>query len=207
MKALFLVLLTFFTSNCFATFWITFPVYTQTTYLQGSWSRLDMLGNSNYEYLQIHEFEDLMGSGDGILIESIFLRLKELKPDAYTWNYKYSISNDSITITALKEVMNPEIANNEIALSFLMNSFSYVSIVLNDRERAFTIDSISLPYLDLVTSKKETKVEDTISIEKEKQDSDIQIKTIHKTSYPFWIYISILLNVGLIAAFIFFRKK
>src|SRR5258705_12783018 len=86
---------------CFATEWAWYYIYVQTDYIQGPWTRTDVLGRSgSYKYLHPKQFEELFGSEGIDLANAIFRHLqKETEsPKLYKFKCSLSLSADTVVI-------------------------------------------------------------------------------------------------------------
>ena len=209
MKLLLTILTLIISLSANATNWVTYYVYFETEYMQGTWTRADILENSEYKYLAPEVFEDLFGSGDEGLINKMMSRLKEKKPKTYDWSYDLTIQNDTVILMLKGKIKQLATVKNEITATLTLNDFKAVTFDFGDTQETLTLADLTLPYFDLIENKKEKiKVEavTTDKTEKEKRTETIQTKEKPVNLITISLIISGILNFGLILL-IFKRKK
>ncbi|MFT5253353.1 MAG: hypothetical protein ACI87N_002386 [Flavobacteriales bacterium] len=197
-----------------ATQWLTYYVYFETEYIQGTWTRADILAKSDYKYLAPEAFEDLLGSEDGDLINKLFSRLKEKKPNTYNWRYDLTIQNDTVILTPKGKIEQWATVKNEITATLILNNFKAVTFDFEDTHKTLTITDLTLPYFDLIETKnKDIKIVEPITTDKtvaEKLTETTQTKEVpakEDNSLTILLIISVILNLGLIGLLIFKRNK
>lgn len=197
MKGFFTILTLTISLNSFATEWLTYYVYFETEYIQGTWTRTDILEQSNYKYLTVEAYEDLFGSTDEQLVQKFLSRLKDKKPDLYKWTYNLTFQGDTVVITTKEQPQNVKTIKNEIIATLTFNNFKAVTFNFGDTSETLTNNDLTLPYFDLI-SKQITQTTDTIK----KQEPIEQNQTVEptKTKNPLttWLIISIIFNFGLL---------
>lgn len=207
-----LILLTLFTSlNANATHWLTYYVYFETEYLQGPWSRTDILEKSKNKYLTSVAFEDLFGTVDADLVGKMLARLKNNKPETYDWTYDLSFRGDTVILTTKDQINELETVKNEITATLTLNNFKAVTFRFHGGQETWTIDDLTLPYLDLVMGQPKTS-EPTVEKEiKETTNTEIiqNKEKTNKESNPLflWLVISGIVNIGLIMLLTMKKKK
>ena len=203
--------------NANATHWLTYYVYFETEYIQGTWTRTDILEKSEYKYLAPEAFEDLFGSEDKDLINKLISRLKEKKPNTYNWNYDLTIQNDTVILTPKRKIEQLETVKNEITATLILNNFNAVTFDFEDTQETLTLADLTLPYFDLIeTEKKDIKeVEMAEAMTTDKTEAEKLIETRQTKEMPakddnsltILLIISSILNLGLIGLLIFKRRK
>ncbi len=197
MKILLTILTLTISLNSFPTEWLTYYVYFETEYIQGTWKRTDILEQSNYKYLTVEVYEDLFGSTDEQLVQKFLSRLKDKKPDLYKWTYDLTFQSDTVVITAKEEPKNVETIKNEITATLVFNSFKAVMFNFADKSETLTNNDLILPYLDLV-SKQTTQTTDTTKIQEPIVQNQTAEPTETKNPLTNWLIISIIFNLGLL---------
>lgn len=202
-----------------ATHQLTYIVYFETEYIQGPWSRLDLLVESDYKYLEAQSFEDSFGSIKADMVNKMISRLKDDKPDIYNWTYELSIEGDTVILTPNGQIKEIETIKNEITATLTHNNFSAVIFYFGEKKEVLTIDDLSLPYFDLVTkqqNKSEAKIQevtiDTIYNIDTVQSQKVNIKPCEDKEQEdnllsIWLIISGILNIGLIGFLMMKNKK
>lgn len=194
----FLTILTLTISlNSFATEWLTYYVYFETEYSQGTWTRTDILEQSKYKYLTVEVYEDLFGSGDEQLVDKFLSRLKTKKPDLYKWKYDLTFQGDTVVITTKEKPENIETIKNEITATLTFNNFKAVTFNFGDNSETLTNKDLTLPYFDLV-SKQMTQTTDTTVIQQPSEQNQTAQPTETKNPLTIWLIISIIFNFGLV---------
>ena len=197
MKILLTIMTFIFSLNSFSTETLTYYVYFETEYIQGPWSRLDIVEQSNYRYLKAEAYEDLFGSENEQLVQKMLSRLKEKKPDFYSWEYDLSFRGDTVVISTNELTKNIKTIKNEIIATLTFNNFKVLIFNFANKSETLTICDLTIPYFDLVStefipSKSIDKMDNLI-------DQNQIIAPIEtKNSYKTWLIISIVLNIGLI---------
>ena len=194
---IFLTILTLTISlNSFATEWLTYYVYFETEYPQGTWTRTDVLEQSNYKYLTVEVYEDLFGSEDEQLVSKFLSRLKNKKPDLYKWTYDLNFQGDTVVITTKEQPKNIETIKNEITATLTFNNFKAVTFNFGDNSETLTNNDLTLPYFDLVskqiTQTETTKIQQPIGQNQKNEQPET------KNPLTTWLIISIIFNFGLI---------
>lgn len=189
------ILLTFclFTTSLYATATheLTYFIYSETEYMQGPWSRTDLLETSNFKFLSAEAYEDLFGSGDADLVNKMLFRLKEKKPDVYNWDYTLSFQGDTVIITPQKTIQSFEIVMNEVTATLTLNRFKAVSFHINGQQKTYTLKDLTLPYFDLVSGQPEVIIPD----DKETSTTEFKDPVKPLKSQRVWLIISGILNV------------
>ncbi|MFO8236501.1 MAG: hypothetical protein R6U04_13975 [Bacteroidales bacterium] len=203
--------------NVSATNWLSYYVYSETKYMQGPWSRTDVLGKSGYRYLAPHYYEDLFGTVKSDLVNKMIQRLQEMKPGVYNWDYDLSIEGDTVIFSTGTQIRRFETVKNEITVTLTMNDFDVIIFRLPDKEETLTIDDVTLPFFDLVEAgEKDSGEEKSGSMEEELQHEKNREEMIitdedkngdkgknHNLLF-FALIFSVILNIVLI---VFFIKK
>jgi len=197
MKILLIILTLTISLNSFATEWLTYYVYVETEYSQGTWKRTDILEQSNYKYLTVEVYEDLFGSTNEQLVQKFLLRLKAKKPDIYNWKYDLTFQGDTVVITTKEQPKNVEIIKNEITATLTFNNFKAVTFNFGNNSETQTVKDLTLPYFDLV-SNQITQTIDTTKIQKLSEQSQNVQPTETKNPFIIWLIISIIFNIGLV---------
>ncbi len=133
-----------------ATHWLTYHVYYETEYIQGPWSRSQILNQSGYHYLAVREYTDLFGTEQVDLAEKMISRLKELHPAAYEISYTLNINRDTVILEIDPADGTWDRIRNEVTATMTMNSFRAVCFRLPDTVVITTMADVTLPYFDLV---------------------------------------------------------
>jgi hypothetical protein len=197
MKILLTILTFIFSLNSFSTETLTYYVYFETEYIQGPWSRLDIVEQSNYKYLKAEAYDDLFGSENEQLVQKMLSRLKEKKPDFYSWEYDLSFRGDTVVIATNELPKNIKTIKNEIIATLTFNNFKVLIFNFANKSETLTIRDLTIPYFDLVS----TEFITSKSIDKKDNliDQNQIIAPIEtKYSYKTCLIISIVLNIGLI---------
>lgn len=189
------VLLTFFlsiTSLCAtATHELTYYVYSETEYVQGPWSRTDLLETSGFNYLAAEAYNDLFGSEYIDLVDKMLSRLKDKKPDLYKWNYTLSFQGDTVIIAAQEKIQSFETVMNEITATLTLNNFKAVTFRINGEQKTYTLNDLTLPYFDLISGQPEASASN---------EQLINTPQAHESGKPLksqrvWLIISGILNI------------
>lgn len=189
-----------------ATNWLTYYVYFETEYIQGPWTRTDLLEESEYKYLAPEVFEDNFGSIDSDIVNKMLSHLKERKPDLYNWSYDLTFQGDTVVLSSKEKIENFETIKNEITATLTLNNFKAVTFKFPDKSETLIIDDLTLPYFDLVTNTpRESQAEETPEIVKKTAIGDKP----HKDGNPLtiWLIISAIINSVLIGILIFRSKE
>lgn len=203
----FLTILTLTISlNSFATEWLTYYVYFETEYSQGTWTRTNILEQSNYKYLTVEAYEDLFGSEDEQLVDKFLSRLKTKKPDLYKWKYNLTFKGDTVVITTKEKPENIATIKNEITATLTFNNFKAVTFNFGDNSETLTNKDLTLPYFDLV-SKHITQTTETTEIQQPSERNQTVQPTETKNPLTPWLIISIIFNFGLVGLLIMNRLK
>jgi hypothetical protein len=204
--------------NCFATDWAWYYIYVQTDYMQGPWTRTDVLNKSgSYKYLHPKQYEELFGSERIDLVNAIFshLRKETENPKLYKFKYSLSLLSDTVVIQTKEAIVDLNAIKNELTASFTLNNFIAVKIIQPDKTTLYQLKDISIPYMDLVfpaDSILKTNTETLVKTESTKNDtltSDPMMKTSTskktENKIQIWLIISIIINLMLTVLFV--RKK
>ena len=138
--------------NASATHWLTYFVYVETQYTQGTWSRTNLLAQSDYTYLSPQIQEDLFGSLKEDLVNKMLFRLKENNPEAYNWNYVLSFQGDTVILATENRINAFETVKNEITATLTLNNFKAVTFTTENYNQTFEIGDVSLPFFDLIST-------------------------------------------------------
>ena len=114
MKSFISIALLVLCSGAGATHRLTYYVYYETSYAQGPWSRTGILDHSDYRYLKAEAYEDLFGTVREELVLKMLSRLKEKKPDLYSWDYELTLEGNVVTLTTTDNISNLETVKNEV---------------------------------------------------------------------------------------------
>ena len=182
-----------------ATHWLTYYVYFETEYTQGSWSRIDILEKSGYKYLAPMAFEGLFGSEDSELVNTMMSKLKEKSPNVYNWTYDLVIQNDTVILSPKGHISRIGTVKNEIISTLILNNFKAVIFNYENIQETYSLEDLTLPFFDLVEVEKKNKIID-------KQESASAIDNQNSTEqqqekYSYLIIgliLSFVLNIGLI---------
>jgi len=192
-----------------ATHWLTYYVYYETEYIQGPWSRFDILETSEYKYLDVLKYEDLFGSDATDLTNKMLSRLWEKNNTVYDWDYDLILQGDSVIIVPKEEIKEFETVKNEIVATFTSNGYKTVIFRFTDQEKAFTINDLSLPYFDLTTRQKENEKAITTTT-----STDITENTQPNENHGnenilliVGLIVSCIINIGFIVFLIMKKKK
>jgi len=192
--------------NSFATEWLTYYVYFETEYSQGTWTRTDILEQSKYKYLTVEAYEDLFGSEEAQLINKLLSRLKEKKPDLYNWTYNLNVQSDTVVITTKEQVKNIETIKNEITATLTFNNFKAVTFNFGDNSETLTINDLTVPYFDLI-SKQTIPTTDRTKIQEPMNQNQTVVPTKTKNPLTTWLIISIIFNFGLVGLLMIRKSK
>lgn len=181
-----------------AAHWFTYYIYFETEYIQGPWSKTHLLNQSNYKYLTVEKHNQLLGTEDEDLVETLISTLREIKPDLYNWEYDLKINKNTVEITASQIVENIETVKNELIATILFNNFETLKFNYNGKSEILTLNDLTLPYFDLVNVQNNEKksVEEKNNL---KENVEVEIeKNANKNSLIYWLIASILLNLGFV---------
>jgi len=192
--------------NSFATEWLTYYVYFETEYSQGTWTRTDILEQSKYKYLTVEAYEDLFGSEEAQLINKLLSRLKDKKPDLYNWTYNLNVQSDTVVITTKEQVKNIETIKNEITATLTFNNFKAVTFNFGDNSETLTINDLTVPYFDLI-SKQTIPTTDRTKIQEPMNQNQTVVPTETKNPLTTWLIISIIFNFGLVGLLMIRKLK
>lgn len=134
-----------------AAHWMTYYVYHEAYYVQGPWSRTDLLRESGFRYLAAQQHEDLFGTERVQLVRKMLSRLQDQKPELYDWDYELEIRNDTAIIVPVVNVEPVETIKNEIIATLGVNGFKVVKFGKPGEEGIWTLQDLTLPFLDLVS--------------------------------------------------------
>jgi len=202
MKKTFTILALILALNANATNWLTYYVYHETEYIQGPWSRIDILEKSDYKYLSPQAYEDLLGSERIDLVNKIFFHLKEQKPEVYTWDYELSLYGDTVIFSTEEVIEHIEIIKNELTASLTLNGFEAVVFQIGNKKETMTIFDLTLPYFDLVNSKNS----ELLTVQKKTVEVKSEILNDNQENpLTIWLIILSITIIGLLG-FIIIRK-
>jgi hypothetical protein len=194
------VLLTFLTLtislNSFATEWLTYYVYFETEYPQGTWTRTNILEQSNYKYLTVEAYKDLFGSRNEQLVDKFLSRLKTKKPDLYQRKYDLTFQGDTVVITTKENPKNIETIKNEIIATLIFNNFKAVQFNFGGKSETLTNNDLTVPYFDLV-SKQTSQTTNTTKMEESSEQNESIEPTETKNPLTTWLIVSIIFNLAL----------
>jgi len=215
MKGLLTILFLSTIYSASATHWMTYYVYVETEYIQGTWTRTDILEKSDYKYLAPHIFQDLFGTEDIGLITTMLSKLKEKNPDDYKWTYELSVQGDTVILTTNETITELTTVKNEITATITLNNFKAVTFRIGDTEQTLTIEDLTLPYLDLVEpGTKTVEPQQVIAVETDTPETQETVEVTVTQEMPnevrnpltIWLIISGLLNIVLIGLIIKNKK-
>lgn len=187
MKSIFTIFTFIISLNVYATHWLTYFVYFEDDYVQGPWTRADELKSSDYKYLSVETYEDLFGSEEADFVNKVVSKLKEKKPELYSWTYDLSFENNRVIFSMNNPPENLETIKNEVTASFIFNNYEAVVFNIGNQSDTLTIKDLTIPYFDLV-SKQITSVNQTQENASVKAENPLTI----------WFLVSIILNLALI---------
>ncbi|MBT30250.1 MAG: hypothetical protein CMO01_11370 [Thalassobius sp.] len=194
-----------FSLNVSASTWETYYVYYETDYSQGPWSRTTILNQSDYKFLAPVMFEDLFGSIKSGFVYKVIERLRDKKPKLYQWKYELECLGDTVIFKSGDQITSFNTVKNEIVSSLALNGSKVVIFDLEDRKESFSLNDVSLPYLDLVMpNQKNSQQKVTVPINhldstKSKVDNLGNIKPAKNESKLLpWLGISGILNIVLL---------
>jgi hypothetical protein len=186
----------------FATDWAWYYIYVQTDYIQGPWTRMDVLDKSgSYTYLHPKQFEELFGTESIDLANAIFSHLQKESPKRYTFNSALSLLSDTVVIQVKDSIPDFDAVKNELTASYTLNNFPAVKIVQGGKTDVYTLRDVSVPYMDLIfpayaetdtLSQKDTV--SAISI----PEVPIEQEPQSENKIPAWLILSAIINVILI---------
>jgi hypothetical protein len=214
MKIIFTILTLIISLGANATNWLTYYVYFETEYIQGTWTRTDILEKSEYKYLAPEAFEDLFGSENEDLVNKMISRLKKKNPKMYNWSYDLTIQDDTVILTPNGKIEQWATVKNEMTATLMLNNFKAVTFDFGDTQETLTLADLTLPYFDLIETKnKDIKIVEPITTDKmvtENLTETTQTKEVpdkEDNSLTILLIISGILNLGLIGLLIFKRNK
>ena len=173
MKRLLCILILFQGIQAGATHWLTYHVYYETEYIQGPWSRSQILNQSGYRYLAVREYTDLFGTEQVDLADKTISRLKELHPTAYEMDYTLEMSGDTVILELDPTAGSWDRIRNEVTATMTMNSFRAVCFRLPDTVVITTMADVDLPYFDLVPAGRRAADSDQVTREGHENPSDV----------------------------------
>jgi hypothetical protein len=198
-KTLLSIILLFAGLDTGATHWLTYYVYFETTYLQGPWVRTDILAKSRYVYLAPRAYEDLFGTERYDLVEKMFSRLREDKPEVYDWDYQISLMGDTVVLKSEGPVRRRVTVANEVLATMTLNGFKVVRFEFDAWTDTCTLSDLTLPYFDLVEPLRP-------GMEPGRDNILLDLQEPGKNRPVYWLVISVLLNV-IMVGFLVFRSK
>ena len=205
MRAFLTILTLTFSLNSFGTEWLTYYVYYETEYVQGTWTRTNILEQSNYKYLTVEAYEDLFGSGDDQFVEKLLTRLKTKKPELYKWNYDLFFKGDTVLISTNAKPENMETIRNEITATITFNNFKAVTFNFGNNSETLNKNDLTLPYFDLVSNESKYPKIETEEIKEQSRPNQTDEQIVKGNPLTTWLIISIIFNFGLIGLFIMKR--
>lgn len=185
--------------NSFAAHWATYYVYIETDYVQGTWTRTDLLDHSNYKYLTVEVYEDLFGSEEEEVARKFLSRLKDKKPELYNWPYDLSIQDGIVSISSKETPENVETIKNEITATMVFNNFKAVNFIFGEKSETLTKENLSLPYFDLISN--QITQAPTLTETQDLIEQD-QILESNKKPLNTWLVLSVILNLSLLGLLI-----
>lgn len=195
--------------NSRASHLITYYVYHEVSYPQGPWTKTDLLEESGYTYLAAEKHEDMLGTTEEELVKKILSRLQDQKPETYNWSSDLNFEEDTVVISTGEPIEGFETATNEITASLIFNGFKAVKFKQAEESKTFTLEDISLPYLDLIAppGKSETKEIEETEGTKENTDQEETVAENNDSRWNGWLIASVLVNLGLILLLVLKRRK
>ncbi len=191
--------------NANATNWLTYYVYHETKYVQGPWTRTNLLEKSDYKYLAAQEYEELFGSEQIDLVYQILSHLKEKNPKVYSFDYTLSLRGDTVIFATADSVGQYETLKNELTASLTLNGFDVVVFRIGDTQESLSIDDLTLPYFDLVEGSKNSDLsseQGKVKELKSKTSNDEQ-----EDPLTIWLIGLGIINIGLIGLLVFRRRE
>ena len=149
-KLLLIIIFSVISTFCFATDWLTYYVYVQTTYLDGPWTRSDLLYKSDYQYLFPVKKEGLFGTVQEDIANAIMSDLKTASPKRYTFNYTLTLVSDTVILTTNDSIKEAAVVKNELIASFILNHFAAVKLIQKGVVQIFQLKDLTVPLMDLV---------------------------------------------------------
>lgn len=172
-----------------ATHWVTYPVYVEEEYIQGPWIRGELVEASMDDYLVPLFHEDLIGSEKADLVHQMMARLQETRPGRYEWSYELAFRGDTVVLKAVGPIKELTSVKNEVTATLILNGFDAIVIQVDKRAEVWTMDDLTVPYLDLISMPQ--TVEEPLSADQPFEEND-------ESLLPLWLCLSGLLNLGLI---------
>ena len=203
MKKILTILALLLALNANATNWLNYYIYHETEYIQGPWSRIDILEKSDYKYLAAQAYEDLLGSERIDLVKKILLHLKEQKPKVYTWDYELSLHGDTIILSTEELIEHIGTIKNELTASLTLNGFEAVVFQIGNKKETMTIFDLTLPYFDLVVTHENSNL--ILEQKKTKEVSPESRSDNQENPFTIWLIVLGLIIIGLLG-FIIIRK-
>ena len=174
MKILLTTLILILALNVGATHWITYYVYHETAYVQGPWLRTNILNQSDYRYLNAELHEGLFGTVESDLVDALFSKLKENKPEVYNWKYDLAFEGDTVLFTSKSIIQSQETVKNELTATLIFNHFKAVTFNFNGKTETWTLAELTIPYFDLIAQESTPEViRDTIIITEQATPIDV----------------------------------
>lgn len=193
--------------NARATHWARYYIYIETEYLQGPWSRMDVLESSDNKYLSPKLYENLFGSVPEDMVNTMIANLAENKPELYKWDYTVKVNGDTVVITTTEEFDQIETVKNEITSTLTLNSFSAVTFQLPGSTTTLTLDDIKIPLLDLVNKEQDLENSDQETIESKSAEQIVEVEEPKdQKEYSIWFIASLGLNI-LLAGILIYRIR
>lgn len=194
--------------NSFATDWLSYYIYIQTDYLQGPWTRTDILDKSgSYKYLHPKQFEELFGTEREDLANAILTHLQKETPDRYKFKCTLLLSSDTVIIQTKDTITDFDAIKNELTASFTLNNFIAVKLIQRNQTTLFQLKDITVPYMDLVFPTQNTSQplqrQDTLTTS---QQTEALTNGQTENKISIWLIISIVINLVLTIMLIRQRK-
>lgn len=199
-----------------ATHRLTYFVYVETQYIQGPWSRTQLLNSSRYHYLAAREYTDLFGTERIDLAEKMLQRLGEIDPGTYDWDYLLELRGDTVLLQTEHALRSWDRVRNEVTATLTMNSFGAVIFELSDTVIKTTLSDLTLPYFDLVAchrnrieTRRKTGLPDS-PVQPQNADTEPLLEqqvNHHIRPLAIWLILSVLLNLSLVGILLIKQKK
>ncbi|MET0393800.1 MAG: hypothetical protein ABW019_11700 [Chitinophagaceae bacterium] len=212
MKKIVLFLLLAFgaAKSSLATEWAWYYIYVQKEYIQGPWTRADLLGKrDDYAYLHPQPFEELFGSEQQDLVNAIFRHLREETPERYTFRSSLSVSVDTVVIRTEDSIPDFDAVKNELVASFVLNNFAAVKIIQPGKVSLYRLGDLTVPYMDLVLPATGQAHQSSDNVQIDTAALNPAIETTPEKpekKLPVWLILSVGLNLVLIM-FLLLRKR
>ncbi len=216
--------------SCSATEWCNYYVYVESEYMQGPWTREDVIFKySHGKYLHPVLCEDLFGSDKTELIIAVLGHLKKESENRYNFKYTVAEMGDTAFIQTKDPIPGFESIRNELIASLLLNNYKVLLIKQAGIEHTYVFSDLGLPFMDLclppkasaTTSPGPVQTSDAIEQKKPLKEAANHPDTL-KTKNPeseeiknsqaispdrIWLFISIAVNLFLILILIVRQNK